>query len=883
MSSKNKKVVWVSSFGFGFLVLALSPAMASERLCDASFEDCRAPLIALIQKENVQIDIAFWFLDDSLIENALISKINAGVPVRMLVDPRADGAHPTNTAILQTFATMSPHYPQMRKRVQGAILHWKMALFAGQGIVEFSGANLSRGEMVPYTNYVNYTDEAIFFSDDAAIVNSFRTMYDTWWVNTTAFANFANSPSTPTPSYAKYPIETEACLAVPAVQPGYGCGLDFLPSSSWQDNYGTKVEYAFNAEKKGAKIDVDMFRITNAAIADSLIAAFNRGVSIRMIVDSSEYINTARVWDRYNVDRMFMAGIPLKTTKHQGQNHEKSVLIYDQGLAIWGSSNWSVASFNDQQEHNYFSTSTVNPWFFQWFVNQFERRWNSPQEYQAFVPQSPSQPVNQSPANGATGLSQNVTLIWDGGPWGQQFDIYLGTGATGALTLIASNVDTGKPDPPPNHASGTYKLSGLAPNTTYRWKITSKTMANLPSTGPIWSFTTGGASPTQSAATVSSISPATGPSAGGTPVTIMGTSFAQGATVSFGVAAASKIVVVNTTTITATTPPHVGGSANVTVINPNAPASQPLVPFVYVAPAASPLRLNVVVPNTGPPQGGTSVTISGSNFVSGLTVTIGGSPATVTSRGINSIQATVPAGNVGTAEDIVVTNPNGQSATLKAAFTYANQPTSVVLSGIQNVDSSLSLNSGSNNGGTQVVISGGGFQYGSAVSFGGPAPYPYIDSPGFGKLATTVAVTYSSTLCGTGVSLPCIIATTPPFAVGPTDVWVTNLNPATGVIDSGSATGHLTAAYTFVLAPSIKALTPASGSVSGGTQITITGTNFQSGATVTVGNQPASIVTPTSSTSITAVAPANTAGTTAAVVVTNPDRQKSNTLIFTYQ
>ena len=78
MSSKNKKVVWISSFLFGFLVFVLSPAMASERLCDASFEDCRAPLVALIQKENVEIDIAFWFLDDWMIEMHSTAKSKLG-------------------------------------------------------------------------------------------------------------------------------------------------------------------------------------------------------------------------------------------------------------------------------------------------------------------------------------------------------------------------------------------------------------------------------------------------------------------------------------------------------------------------------------------------------------------------------------------------------------------------------------------------------------------------------------------------------------------------------------------------------------------------------------------------------------------------------------
>ena len=858
MSSENKKAVWISSFLFGFLVFVLSPAMASERLCDASFEDCRAPLVALIQKENVEIDIAFWFMDDWMITDALISKIQAGVKVRMLVDPRSEDSH---SEIPPTFATMTPPVP-MRKRTADGILHWKMALFAGQGVVEFSGANMSRAELDPYVNYVNYVDEAIFFSDDPAIVNSFRTMYDNSWVDTVNFADYANtSGMTLTRSYATYPIESEVCAAVPD-----GCGLNFLPSSRWQDNYGTKVESAINAEK--VKIDVDMFRITNAAVANSMIAAFQRGVPIRMIVDTSEYINGARVWDRYNVDRMFMAGIPLKITNHLGQNHEKSVLVYGQGLAIWGSSNWTSPSFNSQQEHNYFSTSPVKPWYFQWFVNQFERRWNSPQEYQAFVPLGPGMPVNHGPANGTTGQSQNVTLSWDGGPWGQQYDIYLGTGAQ--PTLIASNVVTGAPDPPPSHALGTFKLSGLAPNTTYRWRIVSKTMANLSANGTTWSFTTGGTAPTPGA-TVTSISPPTGPSAGGTSVTITGTNFAPGATVSFGLSTATKIVVVSSSQITATTPPQVGGSANVTVINQAGTSGSLAGGFLYTSPPPSTNpQLNVVVPNTGSPEGGTAVTISGNNFASGLTVTIGGSPATVTSRSSVSIQATAPAGNPGSPADIVVTNPNGQSATLKAAFSYANPPAPPILSAIL-------PNSGSFNGGTPVVISGSGFQYGAIVSFVGPPP-----PVGTGTVATTMAVTYSATVCGLGVPLPCIIATTPASAIGATDVVVTNMNPATGVIDSGSGTNRLTAAYTFVLAPSIKVLSPASGTVSGGTQITITGANFQSGATVLVGNQQATIVNPTTSTSITAVAPANTAGT-AAVTVVNPNGQKSNTLIFTYQ
>ena len=858
----NYKNLWNLALVSVFILCGcILPASASERLCDASFEDCRAQLIQLIQNENVEIDAAFWFMDDPDLSGPLTKKIQAGVKVRMLVDPRADEAHLPNEAILHQFAAMTPPVP-MRQRVANGILHWKMMLFAGQGVVEFSGANFSSSEFVAGSPYKTYVDEAIHYSDDPKIVNSFRTMYDNWWIDTTSYADYANTSGMPlVRSYAVYPIETEVCPGVTG-----GCGMDFLPSSRSKDDYGNKSISAINAEN--VKLDIDMFRITNAAITDATIAAFRRGVPVRLIVDSSEYSNPARVWDRYNVDRLFAAGVPVKITRHGGENHEKSLMFYGQGLAVWGSSNWSSNSFNTQQEHNFFSTAAVKPWFFDWFVNQFERRWNSPQEYRAFVPIGPSAPVNKTPANAATGQGQSLSLKWDGGPWGQRFDIYLGTGATGPLVLVASNVDTGAPDPAPNHVLGSYNISGLAPQTTYRWKIVSKTMANLSSVGPIWSFTTGGSAATVGA-TVSSISPATGDANGGTAVTITGTNFAPGAIVSFGVGTASKIVVVNSTTITAITPPHVGGAANVTVRN--AAGDQGSLPngFLYTStPPSTQPQLNVIVPNTGSTAGGDSITIAGSNLT-GTTLTIGGVAATIVSHGPVSMTATTPAGSAGSPVDVVVRNPQGLTATMKSAFTYADPPAAPSVS-------SISPASGSINGGTQLVISGTGFRYGAVVSIGGPPP-----PVGTGKRALTMAVTNDAVVCGSGVPLPCIIATTPAHAAGATDVVVTNMDFATGIIDSGSGSSTVTQGYTFVVAPSISNVTPSSGTVSGGTTVTINGTNFVSGAQVLVGGQQA-VVQSLTSTTITAVVPANAAGTSAVAVV-NPDGQSSNTLIFTYQ
>lgn len=51
---------------FAVLMLAASRIQAQERLCDPAFEDCRVPFWALIDAENVGIDVSFWALGPSM-------------------------------------------------------------------------------------------------------------------------------------------------------------------------------------------------------------------------------------------------------------------------------------------------------------------------------------------------------------------------------------------------------------------------------------------------------------------------------------------------------------------------------------------------------------------------------------------------------------------------------------------------------------------------------------------------------------------------------------------------------------------------------------------------------------------------------------------------
>jgi hypothetical protein len=67
--------------------------------------------------------------------------------------------------------------------------------------------------------------------------------------------------------------------------------------------------------------------------------------------------------------------------------------------------------------------------------------------------------------------------------------------------------------------------------------------------------------------TVTVCSPSVGPTPGGTPVTISGTDFTSGSTVTIGGVAATSVVVLNSATLTCVTPAHAAGTVDVVVTN----------------------------------------------------------------------------------------------------------------------------------------------------------------------------------------------------------------------------------------------------------------------------------------------------------------------------
>ena len=116
--------------------------------------------------------------------------------------------------------------------------------------------------------------------------------------------------------------------------------------------------------------------------------------------------------------------------------------------------------------------------------------------------------------------------------------------------------------------------------------------------GAIW-FANGGdvgrINPGAPAPSVTRITPSFGPDLGGTPITIVGAGFQSGANVSIGGVPSTGVTVVDSTTITATTGPHVAGTVDVTVTNPG-PSPVTLPGGFFYAPAPSQTRFFPLTP-----------------------------------------------------------------------------------------------------------------------------------------------------------------------------------------------------------------------------------------------------------------------------------------------
>lgn len=323
-------------------------------------------------------------------------------------------------------------------------------------------------------------------------------------------------------------------------------------------------------------------------------------------------------------------------------------------------------------------------------------------------------PTAGSPQGGTT-----VTI--NGGGFSKPLQVEFGGVTATVLSVTESKIKVLSP-PAPNGASDkpvsiSVILVGAHSGT-----------ATLPAA---YTFATGGSTLTP---IIISVTPNSGPNAGGTTIGIHGDGFESPVQVIFGSGTCSAfsgvegtVSSVTQTDLTVTTPPATGfgqGNQNSTVdiLVRNKATGNCVVAsksFTY----GTLVLVSAITPNLGPATGGNTVVISGQGFASPVDVTIGTGPGihpTVTSVTSTEIKVTMPA--VATCQDVVYTGVTvvdlDTGATNVGAQGDRGSSLTYTVQGVPVVVNSLNPSSGTDAGNTIVTISGSGFGTQNQVLFG---------------------------------------------------------------------------------------------------------------------------------------------------------------------
>ena len=393
--------------------------------------------------------------------------------------------------------------------------------------------------------------------------------------------------------------------------------------------------------------------------------------------------------------------------------------------------------------------------------------------------------------------------------------------ATDSQTVPAPTIAWTATDLPPGlfMVRGTGNMQGQ-PTTagTYHVTVTATDNAVPPNTGSTtFTWTIVNLQPV-----IATVTPSSGPGAGGTRVRITGSNLEGASSVQFGSGDGTTIKVNGKGTIlTAYSPAGSAGTVDIIVTTLGGPSSPSSADhFTYEGPVIKSLS-----EASGSTAGGTSVRIAGADLGGATSVTFGSTPATSFTGAPNgkTITAIAPAHAAGTV-NVTVTTPGGTTTAGPAGqFTYiAPTVTKVTPSG------------GPGAGGTTVTIDGTDLAGATSVDFG-----------------SVSATSFTVNAKGTEIK-----AIAPAHAAGTVNITITT--PA------GTTTGQFTYA-----APTVTKVTPSGGPGAGGTTVTIHGTDLAGATSVDFESVSATSFTVNAGgTEIKAIAPAHAAGTVNVVVTT---------------
>ncbi len=330
--SQNIKVYFTKSVDNS--VSAVTDAQNSSSLDDT--------IVAIIDATVTNVDLAVWDNGSTEIVTALNNAYSRGVQVRYITSDNAlntalSGLN-SNIPVLQRDATLTSN-----------VMHNKF-IIADNAKILMGSMNFGNGSM--FDDYNN-----VVIIEDVALALNYLTEFNEMWGDIGAQPNLTNS---------KFgPDKTDNTIHSFTIN-----GSVFESYFSPTDNTTQKIVDALNTAD--VTLDVALFTFTNNDLGDAVIAAKNRGVNVRVIMENESYIGS-------EFNGLVAAGIPVISHESIAYDFHHKYCVIDAAspssdpIVVTGSHNWTNSAEQEYDENTLIIHDAVVAGNYQ---EEFAARWN---------------------------------------------------------------------------------------------------------------------------------------------------------------------------------------------------------------------------------------------------------------------------------------------------------------------------------------------------------------------------------------------------------------------------------------------------------------------------------------------------------------------------
>lgn len=305
----------INDGNFQLIMTDFTEILIPDRNCSNSI--CKAFVKTINEAQNT-IDIAaYGWAAIPAVDKALLEAKNRGVKIRIVYDTNTSGTnyYEETKDFIKNYENTKSDYIQGSAKLTNMLMHNKFAIFDNRKV--YTGSmNFST------TGFSGFNHNSVLIINSSKIAELFETEFNQM------FEGKFHTLKSKTSNNKNLQIG-DSIISVYFSPQDKGISEAVVPLVKNSKKY----------------IYIPTFLITHSALKSELIAAYSRGVDVRIIIDAT---NTSV---RHSVFKeLRKSGIPVKVENYAGKMHAKTIIIDDEYLVL-GSTNFSSSGENKNDEN----------------------------------------------------------------------------------------------------------------------------------------------------------------------------------------------------------------------------------------------------------------------------------------------------------------------------------------------------------------------------------------------------------------------------------------------------------------------------------------------------------------------------------------------------